>query len=139
MFSLYSRNCEYAVRALVKVMSAEDVFSVEQLCRRAKTPEAYTRKAFQKLAKAGILKTLRGPGGGYRFGRDLKRITILDLIKAIDGEDAMDRCVMGLTECGKRDPCVLHSMWSEVQLKYIAELKKKTLADLVQGQAAKRQ
>jgi Rrf2 family transcriptional regulator, iron-sulfur cluster assembly transcription factor len=133
MFCLYSKRCEYTIRALTCVLNdaKRRGFLVKDICRRAKVPEPYTRKAFQKLVQSGFLKALRGPGGGYRLSRDPGKISILELIKAVDGEDMFEQCVLGLSRCGDADPCPIHETWKNVKSKVIEELGTKTLKQLM--------
>jgi len=106
-------------------------FQAGELCEKAGIPEAFTRKVFQSLVQAGILRALRGPGGGYEFARPLCDITLLDIVRAIDGEDAFNVCAMGLMMCGNLNPCPLHEAWAPFKTKLIEELQRKTLADLL--------
>jgi len=141
VFFLYSKSCEYAVRVLTQAAkNPEGCFRVTAVCRLTKVPLHYARKAIEQLAAYGLLEAVRGPGGGYRFLKPVSKITILELVKAIDGSEAFDRCVMGLPECGDRTPCPLHETWVRVKSGYLDELHKKTLADLaaVRPQAARR-
>jgi Rrf2 family transcriptional regulator, iron-sulfur cluster assembly transcription factor len=133
MFCLYSKGCEYTIRALTCVLNdtGRRGFLVKEICRRAKVPEPFTRKAFQKLAKNGFLKVLRGPGGGYQLTRDPGQISILELIKAVDGKEVFEQCVMGLAQCEDKEPCPIHVTWKRVKSKVIAELGTKTLEQLM--------
>lgn len=135
MYYLYSKSCEYAIRILTLACreGQEECFSVRKMCKKANVPEPYTRKALQGLVKAEILKPLRGPGGGYQLVMLPKKISILQLVEAIDGHEAFEQCVMGLPECGNHKPCPLHDAWTKVKDKYIVELKRKTLYDLMKA------
>ena len=131
MFFLYSKSCEYAVRALTVVDRNKDCFQVDEICRKAKVPAHYASKAIARLADAGILEAVRGRGGGYRFIMNPGKIPVLKLIEAIDGQDAFRRCVMGLPQCGDQRPCPLHATWQGVKGKYLQDLQDKTLEDLM--------
>jgi Rrf2 family protein len=114
MLNLYSKKCRYAIRALMKVGPGgrRDGFSLKAVCRRAGLPEAYTRKIFQVLVRSGILAAKRGPGGGYRFARRPADVSLLSVIRVLDGRDAFDRCVLQNRSCGKTGHCVLHRRWT---------------------------
>ena len=93
-------------------------------------PEPFTRKIFQQLVQSGVLKAVTGPGGGYAFAQHPKRITILGLIRAIDGEGAFEGCVMGLPHCNSRRPCPLHTAWKLAKQRLLLSLERLTLHDI---------
>ena len=85
MTYLYSRGCEYALRALrAMVEQPRRVSTVSKLCEHAEIPEHFTRKMLQPLVRAGILRSARGPGGGFTFGREPAEISLMDVVCAIE-------------------------------------------------------
>ena len=103
------------------------------------------------MTKAGMLKGLQGPGGGYLVLRDPSEISLLDIILAVDGEDAFAECPMGLrcqaqTEgegfrscqnctipdptCGLSHICPMHGLWKETRQSVIHHLETTTLQDI---------
>ena len=133
MFKLYSKGCEYAVRALVCFTEEGNErarFQAAEICKQAKIPEAYTRKVFQALVQGGFLTAHRGPGGGYSLTRPTDEITILDVIFAVDGEDTFSQCVMGLPGCGGDKPCPLHFIWADAKERMLHQLRNCTLQEI---------
>lgn len=132
MFSLYSKGCEYAIRALAEMVCAnrEERFRAEDICLKAGIPEAYARKTFQALVASGFLGAVSGPGGGYSLARDPDKTTVLDVILAVDGKGNFDGCVLGLSSCGDRNPCSLHEVWAKMKSVMTASLAGKTLRSL---------
>ena len=67
MFRLYSKGCEYAIRAMLHMVPGEEPqwFQAKMVCKKAGIPESFTRKIFQALVGGGFLNASRGPGGGY--------------------------------------------------------------------------
>ncbi len=133
MFRLYSKGCEYAIRALICAVSSarEGRFRARDVCERSGIPEAYTRKVLQSLVQGGFLKTVPGPGGGYELTRSPSALTLLEIIRAVDGEDTFDSCVLGLPNCDQGNPCPLHRMWAEEKARLLAQLDSITLKDLL--------
>lgn len=113
MLKLYSKGCQHTLRALLFLPSQPglDKISAKKLCRRARIPEAYTRKILQALTQQGFLKAVSGPLGGYVLSRDPKTVSLFDVIKAVDGENIFQECVMGLPKCNCRHPCPIHATW----------------------------
>ena len=133
MFLLYSKGCEYAIRALTEIPHKQKIngFSVKSVCKAAKIPESFTRKIFQTLVKNRILVARPGPGGGYRFRKDPSQVSVLDIIHAVDGKDAFEKCVIKDFKCDEKNFCPLHPMWMKAKTSMMDELKKNTVSHLV--------
>jgi Rrf2 family iron-sulfur cluster assembly transcriptional regulator len=133
VFRLYSKGCEYAIRALVYAVQkgGQDRFQAAEVCRQVEIPEYFTRKIFQALVQGGFLNAVRGPGGGYVLTRPPDEIAILDVVYAVDGRDTFDHCVMGLHECSDVEGCPLHNVWSEGKARLLERLGQTTLQDVV--------
>lgn len=133
MFRLYSKGCEYALRALAHI-APEDLdgrFQAKTLCETADIPESFTRKVFQSLVQAGFLRAVRGPGGGYALVSRPEEISLLRIIHAVDGYDTFASCILGLDECNSKKPCPLHHMWAGIKTELQGQLEQVTLQDLI--------
>ena len=96
-----SRQVEYALIAL-KHMSdggSEQVTAVRELCSIHHLPFDVISRALQRLAKHGILKSVRGAGGGYRVTGDLGLVSLLDLVEIVDGGVELVPCVSETSSC----------------------------------------
>lgn len=133
MFKLYSKGCQYALRALTFVVAESDKerFQAKDICEKAEIPESFTRKVFQALVQGGFLNAHRGPGGGYSLKRAPSEITLLEVIRAVEGEDTFDHCVLGFTECGSAQPCPLHEVWVASREMLVDHLSSTTLDQMV--------
>ncbi len=129
MFKLYSKGCQYALRALTFVIADKENkrFQAKDICEKAEIPEYFTRKIFQALVQGGFLQAHRGAHGGYSLTRDPSEITLLEVIKAVEGEDTFSHCILGFSECGRANPCPLHDMWMDVKKIMIERLSTTTL------------
>lgn len=139
MFKLYSKGCQYALRALAYVVTerGSERFQIAEICEKVGIPEPFTRKVFQDLVQAGFLHAHRGPGGGYSLAESPDRISLLDVIHAVDGEDTFNHCVLGFEECGSAHPCPMHYRWAEAKSQLLDQLAQDTLQDIADF-AAKR-
>lgn len=133
MFRLYSKGCEYAIRALTHIgpANSDDKFQAKSICEKAGIPESFTRKIFQALVQAGFLKASRGPGGGYALAKEPDTVSLLEVIKAVDGAETFSGCIMGLDECSGENPCPLHSVWSVAKEDMLDQLESRTVLDLL--------
>ena len=134
MFRLYSKACEYAIRAFLCLADKHEGINLtaRDVCRKARIPEAYTRKVFQALVRGKYLGAVPGNGGGYRLLRKPNKVSIIEIIQAVDGKDTFERCIMGVSRCSCRRPCLLHSTWEASKKKLLEELAVRNLGDLVQ-------
>lgn len=134
MLRLYSKGCEYALRALICLAAGDDArrMTVREVCRRARIPEPFTRKMFQRLVRQGLLRAVSGPGGGYQLGRAPRTLSIFTIIVMVDRAQALDRCVLGLPACDGQHPCALHPIFVRARTLLLSELKRQTLEDVCQ-------
>jgi Rrf2 family transcriptional regulator, nitric oxide-sensitive transcriptional repressor len=104
-----SRQVEYALIALKHMSDAdvEQVTAVRELCDVHHLPFDVISRALQRLAKHGILKSVRGAGGGYRVQGDLGLVTLWDLVAVVDGDLALVPCASEMTscKCDNEDDC----------------------------------
>ena len=133
MFRLYSKGCEYTIRALshISTNKAYKYFVAKEVCLNAGIPESFTRKILQRRVQSGFLKAVTGPGRGYTLAWPPKKISMLSIIKAVDGAHTFERCIMGLPRCEDRRPCPLHKIWKGSRANLLSVLERKTLQDMI--------
>lgn len=147
---LFSKASRYAIRAMMHVLETESLprFSARKICAGAEIPEPFARKALQEMAKEGIIQGVPGPGGGYSLTRKLSEITLLDIVLAVDGQNAFSECPMGLRcranlageefqscencslmepKCGLSHLCPMHDLWKKSRMLIIHDLERTTL------------
>lgn len=103
---------------------------------RQKISLSYLEQLFGKLRRDRLVDSVRGPGGGYCIARPLDRVTVADIIRAVD--EPLDA-----TQCGGRENCLddqrcmTHDLWSSLNARMYDYLTSVTLADLVVRQREK--
>lgn len=107
------------------------IFSAKDICKRLGIPEFYTRKGLQVLSRLGILKSIKGPGGGYELAGSAGKLSVLRIIHAVDGKNTFSHCVMGLPRCNEKNPCAIHEIWAHSKKKLLNDLNAILLCDLV--------
>lgn len=111
---LVSQGAQYAISAIIAISKHEnDVISASELSRNLSCPAAYLSQILSKLKAPGILGSQRGLNGGVFLARPLEKISIYDVVSAIDGEEFFNLCFMGIKGCGHIEPCPFHMFWSE--------------------------
>ena len=112
--------------------------SVEALAEFFGLPAPYLAKQLQALRRAGIVESVRGKGGGYRMARSADAVTLLDIVRAIDGPEPAFRCTeirrngpCGLKPAECRKPCEIAAAFAVAEDAYRQALGEKTIAKIM--------
>jgi Rrf2 family protein len=100
------------------------------ICSRRDLPKQYLVKIFSSLARAGLISPIRGQRGGYILARDPDRISLLQVIEAVEGPIALNYCQQTPSQCD-RTSCPMRPLWTELQQTLSGKLNAMTLADCV--------
>jgi Rrf2 family protein len=136
----YSNRCEHALRALTHLVGrppggltrASDIADAEGI------PLPLLGKILQDLVRAGVLRSMRGPKGGYTLAYRPADISLLEIKDVIDGTSDLTRCAVGLSICTDETPCPLHETIKPLREAITAYLERTTLNDLAKGLWRKR-
>lgn len=119
---IYSPTCQYALRALIYLAAHEGTGPAQGnvIAREETIPKQFLAKILHTLRNKGLVSTTKGPGGGYQLSRSAKKITINNVVEAIDGKvNLNDMCVLGLDKCSDEESCALHEHWKGFRKDYI--------------------
>ena len=138
---LYSKPCEYGIRALVYLANSSGTAAVgaREISKEENIPLPVLGKILQDLVRKGLLESRRGPGGGFYLARRSDAILLRDIVEAVDGLTHFKQCVLGLAECTEEAPCPLHSSWKEVKTRIIDDMDNTTLAQMAQAAVKKQE
>ena len=112
-------------------LNTEEPVLAKQIAGALSIPREFLNKVMQRLVKAGFLVSVKGPGGGFLLAKDPKDITVFDIVKAIDGVEWFDSCLLRVGRCDEANPCVVHEFWVKIRNQVRAILDHESLADLV--------
>ena len=127
---LFSTATGYALRALA-ALPEDGTFSLaKNLSSQLGLPGPYLAKILQGLVQADILESVRGPKGGFRLTRPSHRITVGEVVVALEGPESLDGCIMGFPTCGDECPCPLHKAWGAVKAQVTTSMTEATIRDL---------
>jgi len=132
-----STKGRYAVMAMADLAqheAANKPVSLADIAQRQEISLSYLEQLFAKLRRGGLVKRVRGPGGGYRLSRPSPELRIADIIVAVDEPIAATRCKpgssKGCTAQGAR--CVTHDLWEELGRQIHVFLSGVSLSDVVE-------
>jgi Rrf2 family transcriptional regulator, iron-sulfur cluster assembly transcription factor len=136
---IYGSTTVYAIRGLsaLAARSPGERVMLEELILGTDLPRDFLAKIFQRLVHYGLLNSARGRRGGFALAKPAHKISILDVVCALEGESAMDRCVVGLTACNDKTACPQHDLFKPIRQRLKNYMSDTTLADLAAALQAK--
>ncbi len=129
---LIKRNTDYALRALVYLAEADDgkPHPMGEIATATGAPETFLRKVIQKLDAAGVVATKRGVGGGVSFLMRPDAISVFEIVEAVQGPLAINKCFVSDRECADQDACLIRRNLIGIQEDVIDLFKTATVAKL---------
>jgi Rrf2 family iron-sulfur cluster assembly transcriptional regulator len=127
---IYSRSVEHAIRALVFLSQVPEgqYVMVKHIAQQEDIPSHFLAKILQDLARKGFLRSSKGPTGGFVLRRKPEDIFLIDIVKALDGLAAYEKCVGGLAECNDQMPCGMHDSWKALRSRIMGYLERTSIA-----------
>jgi Rrf2 family protein len=123
MTVLFSKQCEYGILSVLYIATKGNnaVVSSQEISERLDIPKEFVSKILQSLCKGRIIGSVKGKNGGFFLKRNPRRIHLIDIVRAIDGDDILNSCVLGFRECSSANPCPVHNKWKNIR-KSISEM-----------------
>lgn len=131
--NLLSRTCLYGIWAASLVASSdrdEKYVPIGQISAELGISTSFLTKILQTLTRNNIMVSHRGPNGGVSLARPASTITVMDVIRAMDPDNGLERCVLGLATCGGEITCPLHTAWAGARDQIRAMFEDTNLAGL---------
>ncbi len=127
-----STKADYAVRAVLELARHEPgaVVHTDTIARSQAIPGSRLSKVLQELARADLVRTYRGSGGGVALARPPAEISVRQVYEAVEGPVLLCRCHQRVEPCGDV-PCETHDFWQGVESLLVEELDTTTFAALV--------
>ena len=128
-----SEAANLAIHALAYLANNPDLqpASTKQVAEVLEASDNHLSKVFQRLTKAGLVKSIRGPRGGFSLAWAPEDVTLLEIYESIDGTLSRESCLLGHSSCD-RNSCVFGDMVSDIQDQVYNHFSKTTLEDLIE-------
>jgi Rrf2 family protein len=128
-----SRRIDYGVRAMIFLASipAERVVPFREVARLMMIPEDFLAKIMKSLVDAELVRSTRGPHGGYTLRRPATEIDFLSVIEAVEGPIAINKCLDEDDPCERAGWCTAARVWRRGQEAMLDVYRKTTIAELV--------
>lgn len=128
----------FAVTAMVDLAMhhGHGPVTLAEISARQRISLSYLEQLFGKLRRHELVESVRGPGGGYNLARDMGKVTVADIILAVDEPIDATQCG-GKENCHDEGKCITHDLWAALNDRIFDYLESVTLRHLVDNQKAK--
>lgn len=134
---MFSKACEYGIKAAIHIAvrsNQGDRVSLKDIAKEIDSPEAFTAKILQQLARNNIIDSVKGPAGGFEIDKKkLAKIKLSHIVSAIDGDSIYKGCGVGLKECSEKKPCPVHDKFKKIRNDLKQMLESTSLMELALG------
>ncbi|MEN8124772.1 MAG: Rrf2 family transcriptional regulator [Bacteroidota bacterium] len=132
---MLTNQSKYAIRAVLCLAintNSNNKMGSKDVAERIDIPAPFLAKIFQSLSKAKLIKSTKGPNGGFYLTDKERHNNLLDIVECIDGLDKFDKCFIGLPKCSDENPCAIHHIVHPFKTKLFDELTRKTIGDFAE-------
>jgi Rrf2 family protein len=130
---IFSPAAQHALRALIHLArrAGQGPVLVRDIAAAEDIPQPYLAKILHTLRFNGLLRSTKGPGGGFELARDPGSIRVRDIAGVFDGLEALgDQCILGRGACSNEASCPLHSRWQRLRNDFADSIGGLSLGDL---------
>jgi len=120
-----TRQADYALRAMLFLarLDPHQRAATSDIAKIQHIPPSFLAKIISQLSIAGLIQTSRGARGGVAMARSPEKISLLEVVEAIDGPIALNECTGPVAACQFGDDCPLRPIWCETQAELVNKLK----------------
>lgn len=130
---MFSKSCEYAIKIMIYISTQQEKamgrVSLEEITEAIGSPQAFTAKILQQLARAGLLNSERGRNGGFSLPQG-KSASLADIVETMDGEKLLKGCLLGFETCNEDHPCPVHYKFTRIRAQFNRQLESTSLGEL---------
>ena len=134
---MFSKACEYGIKATIHISRQSQLgnrVSLKAVAREIDSPVAFTAKILQSLANNKIVVSKKGSSGGYEIADNAQnRITLYQIVDAIDGDSIYNGCGLGLKQCNEQKPCPIHFKFKAIRDDLKTMLQTTSIHELTDG------
>lgn len=133
---VFSKTCEYAIRAMIFIAqkSADgSKISIKEIAQGIDSPEYFIGKILQDLSRKGLVESTKGPNGGFFLVGESLNCSLADIVKVVDGDKIFSGCGLGLKQCSESHPCPIHNEFKHIRMQMQLMLEKSKLDAFTDG------
>ena len=129
---IFSPTSQHALRAMIHLALRYQNGPTlgRAIAEEEEVPRQFLSKILHTLRNAGLVKSTMGPGGGYELSMSPDKITVEQVVEAIEGPLSLDeQCILGLDECNDTNHCALHDQWKKFRFQFVNSIHKMSLSE----------
>lgn len=132
-----STKGQYGVRAMFEIARGypDEPVNIKVISERQDVSPHYLEQILNRLRRSGLIKSVKGPGGGYLLTSKPEEISISEILRELEGPVAITSCLNPAEGCVRVDSCVTHLLWKALGRQIEEFLNTITLADLLNGKS----
>lgn len=131
---ILTRRSDYGLRAVFALAQSAELLSAKQIAQEHDLPIAFVKKLLQKLCRAGLVRGTVGKQGGYALARSPEKISVRELLHALEGDLSPVSCLAPDPSCELTSRCVTRPMWKRIDRKIQEALESLSLRDLLMAE-----
>ncbi|MBK6329024.1 MAG: Rrf2 family transcriptional regulator [Bacteroidetes bacterium] len=133
---MFSKATEYAIRATIYIAQKGNIdnkIGINEISTSIDSPQHFTAKILQILSKKNqIISSTRGPNGGFYMSSKALKLPVRAILKAMNEDTVLEKCVIGLNKCSEIKPCPLHKQYKLIKLQLIQLFENKSIEELAE-------
>lgn len=135
-----STRGRYGARALVELAKhhGQGPLALKEMAERQQIPLKYLEQIAMALKSAKLIKSVRGPAGGYMLARPPEKIHLLEIIETLEGSLSFVNCVRDPSTCERVGSCAFNDLWKKLSRETAKILRSVTLADMARHDSRKK-
>jgi Rrf2 family protein len=129
---MFSRTAGYGISAIVFLAAQPEgkLCAVRTIAQQQCIPRSFLSRILYWLCRGGLVRAVRGTGGGYCLAVPPNRIPLVSILEALGEKPERSRCVLGFNNCTEEAPCSLHDGFACLRQQFLLLLETTTVADL---------
>ena len=134
---IITRATEYSIRAVLHLAERfpASVVSKQEICEAEGITPAFLTKILQPLIRSGLVRSKRGVSGGFALAKNPEKLTVLDVMKAVEEPLTLNMCLLEGNSCERECTCPVHELWTQARDRMEEVFASQSLAALARERA----
>lgn len=133
---MLSLTCKTAIKAVIYLASKFDSgerAGIKEIAEFINASEHTVGKMLQTLVKEELINSAKGPSGGFYITAKQKKLSLINIVYAIDGKEIFEECGLGLSKCSATHPCPIHNDYKIIRDQFRILCQQKKISDLCES------
>jgi Rrf2 family protein len=131
---MVSKTAKYAIKAVIYLgMHSDESQKIltRDIFQEIQVSESYLAKILQDLSRHKIISSTKGRKGGFYLSEENCEHSLMDVVRVLDGDQYLDSCVLGISNCNMQNPCPLHDMVGKEKTEFNKVLQQTRIKDII--------